>query len=89
MKHIVHFLFLPCSKATFLIEKKNAGSLSRKEKFQLSVHLQICTWCKAYNKKAEILHELLRKIFIEKKNVEINNIDIKEFKDKVIKKLDF
>jgi hypothetical protein len=89
MKQIIHFLFLPCSKATFLIEKKNEGCLSKKEKLQLFVHLQICKLCNVYNKKVEILDELLKKIFAKKENIEINNIDIKEFKDKIIKKLDF
>lgn len=88
LRKIIHILFLPCSEATLLMEKRNANSISRKENWKLSVHLKICKWCKAYEKKLKILDDILKKK-LSQKDDKINEFDIQGFKDKMINKLDF
>ena len=39
IRRILHILFLPCSEATLLMEKRNAQSISAKENRMLSMHL--------------------------------------------------
>lgn len=79
---------MPCSKATFIIEKKAEGSISRKENFQLHIHLAICKWCSAYNKKVELLNKILKNSFGKFSKEKIKNIDIQKFKENLIKKID-
>ncbi len=81
-------MFLPCREATLLMEKRKAGAISSQENWKLSVHLQICKWCKAYEKKLNILDEILEKRFKKEEEQEINDIDIQGFKEKLSKRLD-
>ncbi|WBV56578.1 hypothetical protein PFY10_20560 [Chryseobacterium daecheongense] len=89
LKKLIHLIFLPCSVATLLMEKKNAGSISTEEDRKLTMHLKICKWCRAYQKKLAILDEIMKKTFIKKESDEINDSDIQGFKDDMIKKIDF
>ena len=88
LKKIIHILFLPCSEATLLMEKRNANSISPKEDWKLSMHLKICKWCKAYEKKLKILDDILKRKLSCEEKVEINDSEIQSFKDKMFKKLD-
>lgn len=88
IKKILHILFLPCSEATLLMEKRNAQSISAKENRRLSLHLMICKWCKIYNEKLKVLDAIFEKTFSEKKT-EINESEIQDFKNKMINKLNF
>ncbi|KFF74236.1 hypothetical protein HX13_13970 [Chryseobacterium sp. P1-3] len=85
---MVHLLFLSCSEATLLMEKRNAQSISAGENRKLSIHLIICKWCRMYNKKLAFLDHIFRKIF-SKRESEINESDIQDFKNKMFEKLDF
>jgi len=85
---IIHMIFLPCSEATLLMEKRNAENISSKENWKLSLHLKICKWCRAYKEKLEILDDILKRKLSQKENIEINTSEIQGFKDKVIKNLD-
>ncbi|ATN04468.1 hypothetical protein CRN76_03110 [Chryseobacterium indologenes] len=87
-RRILHILFLPCSEATLLMEKRNASSISPKEDRKLSMHLMICKWCKMYNKKLKVLDKVFKNT-LSKNTAEINDVEIQDFKDKMIKKLDF
>ncbi|WP_345989826.1 hypothetical protein AAEU33_19695 [Chryseobacterium sp. Chry.R1] len=89
LEKLIHLIFLPCSVATLLMEKKNAGSISPEEDRKLTMHLKICKWCRAYQKKLAILDEIMKKTFIKKESDEINDSDIQGFKDDMIKKIDF
>ena len=89
LKKIIHIFFLPCSKATLLIEKRNAKSISSKENWQLSMHVMICKWCKAYQEKVEILDSILKRKWFGEEDADINTTEIQNFKDKVFRKLDF
>ncbi|SMO90447.1 hypothetical protein SAMN06265171_11166 [Chryseobacterium rhizoplanae] len=88
IKEILHKLFLPCSEATLLMEKRNAQSISAKENRMLSMHLMICKWCRMYKQKLEILDKVFKKTFSEKET-EINEFEIQDFKNKMIDKLNF
>ncbi|MDP9960917.1 hypothetical protein [Chryseobacterium lathyri] len=87
LRKFIHILFLPCSKATMLMEKRNAKAISRKEDWQLSLHMKICKWCRAYEEKLKILDDILKRKLSQKENVEINDSDIQGFKNKVLEKL--
>ncbi|AZB08127.1 hypothetical protein EG344_04285 [Chryseobacterium sp. G0162] len=88
IRKILHILFLPCSEATLLMEKRNAQTISPKENRRLSLHIAVCKWCKAYNEKLKLLDKIFRKTLTEK-NAEINESEIQDFKNKMIEKLDF
>lgn len=81
-------MFLPCSEATLLMEKRNAQSISSKENRKLNLHILICKWCKAYNKKLQFLDQVFKKTLSQKKT-EINESEIQDFKNKMIEKLNF
>lgn len=88
IKKILHILFLPCSEATLLMEKRNAGLISAGENRKLNLHIMICKWCKAYNEKLKLLDKLFEKTFSQQKT-EINETEIQDFKNKMIEKLNF
>lgn len=88
LKKLIHIFFLPCSEATMLMEKRNAENISPKENRKLSLHLAICKWCRAYKEKLEMLDRILKRKLFDEDPVEINEIDIQNFKEKVLKNLD-
>jgi len=88
LKKILHVLILPCSKATFLIEKRMHSPLTFSEKTQLNAHLFLCKWCMVYEKKAQFLHLVLRNM-VRKKETEATfyTIDNKQLKEEILKKI--
>lgn len=80
---------MPCSTATLLMEKRNAKNISQKENWQLSIHLKICKWCKAYEEKLKILDALLKKRLSKEDENILNESEIQDFKNKILKKIDF
>ncbi|WBV52511.1 MULTISPECIES: hypothetical protein [Chryseobacterium] len=88
LKKLIHILFLPCSQATMLMEKRNAGTISSKENRKLSMHLKICKWCRAYKEKLEILDEILKRKLLNEQKDKINDSEIQGFKEKMVKNLD-
>ncbi|MCF2219769.1 MULTISPECIES: hypothetical protein [Chryseobacterium] len=88
LKKLIHILFLPCSQATMLMEKRNAGTISSKENRKLSMHLKICKWCRAYKEKLEILDEILKRKLLNEQKDKINDSEIQDFKEKMVKNLD-
>ncbi|ROH98004.1 hypothetical protein [Chryseobacterium daecheongense] len=88
LSKLIHLVFLPCSEATLLMEKRNAETISPKENWKLSLHLKICKWCRAYKQKLEILDDILRRKLSQAEDNKINESDIQGFKDKMFEKLD-
>lgn len=80
LNKIFHWFFMPCSKATLEVEKKLKGELSFLHKFRLFMHIFICKYCDAYNKKAEIIDIKLKNITKENQLEEKESIDIEFFK---------
>ncbi|WP_347217240.1 hypothetical protein [Chryseobacterium sp.] len=70
------------------MEKRNDQTISARESRKLSLHIAICKWCKAYNKKLQLLDKIFKKTLTEK-NAEINEAEIQDFKNKMIEKLNF
>lgn len=89
LRKLIHILFLPCSEATLLMEKRNAETISSRENWKLSLHLKICKWCRAYKKKLDILDDILKKALAKKEEDKINDSEIQSFKNKMIEKLNF
>ncbi|MCS3529516.1 hypothetical protein [Chryseobacterium sp. JUb7] len=88
LKKLIHIIFLPCSEATLLMEKRNAENISPRENWKLNLHLKICKWCRAYKEKLEILDDILKRKLAQEEKIEINDSEIQSFKDKVLKNLD-
>lgn len=88
LSKLIHLVFLPCSEATLLMEKRNAETISPKENWKLSLHLKICKWCRAYQQKLEILDDILRRKLSQAENNKINESDLQGFKNKMFEKLD-
>lgn len=88
LKKILHILFLPCSEATLLMEKRNAQMISAKENRRLSIHIFVCKWCKMYNEKLAVLDKVFKKTLTQK-TTEINESEIQDFKNKMIEKMNF
>jgi len=88
LRKIIHIIFLPCSEATLLMEKRNAESISPKENWKLNVHLKICKWCRAYKEKLEILDDILKRKFSQEERNKINDTEIQGFKNKMLENLD-
>ncbi len=88
LKKLIHTIFLPCSEATLLMEKRNAENISPKENWKLNLHLKICKWCRAYKEKLEILDDILKRKLSQEEKIEINDSEIQWFKEKVFKNLD-
>ncbi|GAB0155967.1 hypothetical protein CHRYSEOSP005_12290 [Chryseobacterium sp. Alg-005] len=88
LKKLIHTIFLPCSEATLLMEKRNAETISSKENWELSLHLKICKWCRAYQQKLEILDDILKRKLSQRAESEINDSDIQNFKNKMLENLD-
>ncbi|GEM65462.1 hypothetical protein SF1_34440 [Sphingobacterium faecium NBRC 15299] len=87
LKRMIHFLLLPCSQTTLLIEMQQSGQLSFIQKLRLKLHLAICKWCRAYQKKSAYLDKILLKN-IHKENIEIiNDFDIEQLKGKIREKI--
>ena len=85
LEKMMHKLLLSCEKATFLIEKKaSAQSIGILENIRLKGHLAICKWCRAYNKKVTIIDNAMMRIS-KKSNEKIEDIEINDFKNHLIK----
>ncbi|WP_228455353.1 hypothetical protein [Chryseobacterium sp. Tr-659] len=70
------------------MEKRNARTISSRESWKLNLHLMVCKLCKVYSEKLAVLDKIFQKTFSEKKT-EIDESEIQDFKNKVIKKLNF
>ncbi|MFC3561118.1 hypothetical protein [Pedobacter jamesrossensis] len=75
-----------CKKATFLIEKKQIGKITLREKIELSIHLAGCSICKTFEKQSLVINQMVKSLF----NSSINhNLKLDEdFKRDLQKRLD-
>jgi len=86
LKKFIYKFHLPCREATLLMEKKITDKLSKKESYQLYIHLQTCKYCKIYFKKVHLIHNLFKKNNTES-NANIENLDVFNAKIKNILKI--
>lgn len=87
MNKIIHWFILPCSKITCQIEKKQAGKATFIQRLQIALHLSVCKFCNAYNKKVIMLDVAMNKIIKREKETQIENFDEQEFKSRLKKNL--
>lgn len=86
LKNIVHKLIYTCEEATYLIEKKASDKpLGILENIRLKSHLAICKFCKAYEKKVNILDQAMIRIH-KSSNNSLMESEIRELKNKLKKK---
>lgn len=51
-----------CRRATFLIEKRQMGSISIAETAELSGHLAGCSFCRTFAQQSLLINQLLQKL---------------------------
>jgi hypothetical protein len=59
LKKIIH----NCKKATFLIDKKEMGSITLLEHIELRIHLVGCSFCRIYGKQSQAINLMVRELF--------------------------
>ena len=52
-----------CRRATFLIEKKQLGSLTLRERLELKIHLTGCSVCRMFQRQSILINRLIKDIF--------------------------
>ena len=75
-----------CCEATLLMEQQNANTISFTDKIKLKIHILICKWCEAYNKKLKIIDANMQLKNTEKQ-IEITDLELDKLKDEINKKL--
>lgn len=79
-------LKLSCCEATLLMEQQNANAIGFTNSIKLKSHILICKWCEAYNRKLKVIDS---KLSHEKhdENIEIDDVELNDLKNKINKKL--
>ncbi len=85
IKRIIHKLLLSCQEATLLLELKGANQISVFQNIRLSLHLTICSICRIYKQKSNIIN----KYFEDKIHDEAidNQATIERLKEKINRSL--
>ena len=52
-----------CRQATYLIEKRQIGKITLREKVQLQVHLYGCSVCKLFSKQSVMINTVIKQVF--------------------------
>ncbi len=52
-----------CKQATYLIEKKQIGKITLREKVQLHIHLYGCSVCKLFSKQSMMINNMIKQVF--------------------------
>lgn len=52
-----------CRKATFLIEKKQIGSITLRERLELKIHLAGCSVCRIFQKQSILINQMVKQLF--------------------------
>lgn len=52
-----------CRKATFLIEKKQVGKITLREKLELKIHLAGCSVCRIFEEQSKTINQMVKNIF--------------------------
>lgn len=53
---------ISCKEATYLISKKEEGKLTLAERLKLSIHLMLCSICRAFEKQSEFIGHHAKRI---------------------------
>jgi hypothetical protein len=52
-----------CNKATFLIEKKQIGTITLREKIELKIHLTGCVICRIFQQQSILINRTVKDLF--------------------------
>lgn len=52
-----------CHKATFLIEKKQTGTITLREKIELKIHLAGCVICRIFQQQSILINRTVKELF--------------------------
>jgi hypothetical protein len=52
-----------CHKATFLIEKKQIGTITFREKIELKIHLTGCVICRIFQQQSILINRTVKDLF--------------------------
>ncbi len=52
-----------CKQATFLIEKKQVGTLTLREKLELKIHLAGCSVCRVFEQQSIAINKMVKGLF--------------------------
>ncbi len=85
LKRVIH----NCKKATFLIDKKQMGSISFREHIELRIHLLGCSFCRIYGKQSKAINQMVRELFqsSKKPGARLDDDFKKELQDKIEEEL--
>lgn len=64
-----------CKKATFLIEKKQGGQLTGRDKLELKIHLAGCYICRIYEQQSLLISQMMRNFIQNEAATEIKLSD--------------
>jgi hypothetical protein len=62
LKKVLLILTLTCDQAAELMSRAQEVTLSRPERWALSLHLLICRLCRKYNRQLKLLRAIMNKI---------------------------
>ncbi|AYL95838.1 hypothetical protein [Mucilaginibacter celer] len=91
MKNILKNITQNCRKASWLIEKKQAGYITIREKLELKVHLTSCSGCRMFEQQSILINKLVRDVFRERQitgSIKLDDDFKKKMRDQIIEKLD-
>ncbi len=80
-----------CKKATFLIEKKQIGKISMREKLELMIHLAGCSACRIYKQQSILINKLVHDLFHESQvnnDIKLADDRKKKMQDQIMEKLE-
>ncbi|MFA6245367.1 MAG: hypothetical protein WC615_00410 [Mucilaginibacter sp.] len=80
-----------CKKATFLIEKKQIGTISMREKLELKIHLAGCSVCRIFEQQSLVINKMVHDLFHEpepNEHIKLDDKFKKELQQRIEKKLD-
>jgi len=59
----IHQIAYNCRKATYLIEKKQIGKITIREKLELTTHLAGCSVCRIFEQQSITINRMVKEIF--------------------------
>jgi hypothetical protein len=78
-----------CKKATFLIEKKQIGSISIREKLELKIHLAGCSVCRIFEQQSIVINRMVKELFHSDQHApfKLDDIHKKDMQERIEEKL--
>ena len=79
-----------CRKATYLIEKRQLGSITLREKLELQIHLAGCSVCKTFLKQSVLINKMVHDLFqsTSVKELKLDDQFKKELQERIEDQLD-